>query len=194
MKKMIFATNNAHKLREVRAMMPDGTNLVGLPDLHFSGDLPETADTLEGNALQKARFVSHTFGHDCFADDTGLEVTALDGRPGVHSARYAGDTCNSLANIYKLLDELSDKSDRSARFRTVIALILDGEEYLFDGAVNGHIIDTLRGGGGFGYDSVFVPVQHVQTFAELGDEVKNTISHRARAVAKLAGFLSLRKN
>ncbi|MDR1332702.1 MAG: non-canonical purine NTP diphosphatase [Tannerella sp.] len=194
MKKIVFATHNAHKLKEVRTMMPAGTKVAGLDDLHFSDDIPETSDTLEGNALQKARFVRDAVGYDCFADDTGLEVAALDGRPGVHSARYAGDTCNSLANIRKLLGELSGKTDRSARFRTVIALILDGQEYFFDGIADGHITDTLRGSGGFGYDSVFVPAHYEQTFAELGDGVKNAISHRARAVAKLAGFLSQRKD
>jgi XTP/dITP diphosphohydrolase len=194
MSKIVFATHNEHKLREVRAIMPAGTEIVGLADLHFSGDIPETADTLEGNALQKARFVGEAFGLDCFADDTGLEVMALDGRPGVHTARYAGETCDSLANIRKLFGELSGKPDRSARFRTVIALIRNGKEYLFDGIVNGHIADSLRGDGGFGYDPVFVPEHYTQTFAELGDGVKNTISHRARAVAKLIEFLSQRKD
>jgi XTP/dITP diphosphohydrolase len=174
--------------------MPVGTEIVGLADLHFSTDIPETSDTLEGNALQNARFIVKALGYDCFADDTGLEVTALGGRPGVRSARYAGDACDSLANIRKLLGELSGQSDRSARFRTAIALILDGEEYLFDGIVNGHIVASMRGNGGFGYDSVFVPEHCAQTFAELGDTVKNTISHRAQAVAKLAAFLSQRIN
>ncbi|MDR1745874.1 MAG: non-canonical purine NTP diphosphatase [Tannerella sp.] len=189
MRKIVFATNNAHKLKEVRAIMPAGTEIVGLADMRFSGDLPETSDTLEGNALQKARMVHNTFGCDCFADDTGLEVKVLNGKPGVHSARYAGEACDSLANIRKLLGELSGCADRNARFRTVIALIFNGEEYLFDGVVNGHIIETMRGSGGFGYDSVFVPEDYTNTFAELGDDIKNAISHRARAVAKLAGFL-----
>jgi XTP/dITP diphosphohydrolase len=194
MSKIVFATHNEHKLKEVRAIMPDGIEVVGLADLHFSDDIPETADTLEGNAMQKARFVGKTFGLDCFADDTGLEVAALGGRPGVHTARYAGEACDSHANTTKLLRELSGAPDRSARFRTVIALIRDGKEYLFEGAVDGHIADALRGEGGFGYDPVFIPGHHTQTFAELGDEVKNTISHRARAVAQLIEFLSQRKD
>ena len=193
MSRIVFATHNDHKLREVRAIVPVGTEIVGLTDLHFHEDMPETSGTLEGNALQKARLAGKTFGYDCFADDTGLEVAALGSRPGVRSARYAGDTCNSLANISKLLGELSGQSDRSARFRTVIALIMDGQEYLFDGIVNGHIVDSMRGGGGFGYDSVFVPEHYTQTFAELGDTVKNAISHRARAVEKLVCFLSQKK-
>ncbi|MDR0757412.1 MAG: RdgB/HAM1 family non-canonical purine NTP pyrophosphatase [Tannerella sp.] len=194
MNRIVFATHNAHKLKEVRAIMPVGTEIVGLADLHFYEDIPETSDTLEGNALQKARLIGQTFGCDCFADDTGLEVTALGGRPGVRSARYAGDACDSQANMRRLLDELSGQSDRSARFRTVIALILNGREYLFDGVVNGHIVDTPRGGGGFGYDPVFVPEHCTQTFAELGDTAKNAISHRAQAIAKLAGFLYQKKN
>ncbi|MDR1602914.1 MAG: non-canonical purine NTP diphosphatase [Tannerella sp.] len=194
MNRIVFATHNEHKLKEVRAIMPAGTEIVGLADMHFYEDIPETSDTLEGNALQKARFIGRMFGCDCFADDTGLEVAALGGRPGVHSARYAGDACDSLANMRLLLDELSGQADRSARFRTVIALILNGREYLFDGVVNGRIVDTPRGGGGFGYDPVFVPERYTQTFAELGDAVKNTISHRAQAIARLAGFLSQTKD
>ncbi|MDR2120173.1 MAG: non-canonical purine NTP diphosphatase [Tannerella sp.] len=189
MSKIVFATHNENKLREVRAIVPAGTEIVGPADLHFYEEIPETGDTLEDNALLKARFVGKMFGSDCFADDTGLEVTALGGRPGVRSARYAGDACDSLANMRKLIDELSGLSDRSARFRTVIALVMDGREYLFEGIVNGHIIRSPRGDGGFGYDPVFVPAHYTQTFAELGDTVKNTISHRAQAVAKLVDFL-----
>jgi len=190
MKKIVFATNNLHKLKEVRAMMPDGISIVGLPELQLDEDIPETADTLEGNALQKAQYVCQKFGLDCFADDTGLEVKALNGRPGVHSARYAGEQHNSNANISKLLDELSGQTDRTARFRTVIALIINGEEHFFEGIVNGRIAETRHGEGGFGYDPVFIPENQTETFAQLGEEIKNTISHRALAVSKLVEFLS----
>jgi len=190
MKKIVFATNNEHKLKEVRAMMPADVEIVGLADLPFYEDIPETANSLEGNAIQKAQYIYHIFGCDCFADDTGLEVTALDGRPGVHTARYAGITCNSSANIHKLLGELVGKTDRTARFRTVIALIINGEEYTFEGIVNGQIATKPSGKGGFGYDPVFIPDDMTQTFAELGDKIKNAISHRAQAIKKLVEFLS----
>ncbi|MDR3261405.1 MAG: non-canonical purine NTP diphosphatase [Tannerella sp.] len=190
MRTIVFATNNAHKLKEVQAMLPSGIRLISLSDLEYTGTLSETAGSLEGNALQKARFVRRKFGYDCFADDTGLEVEALGGEPGVYSARYAGTACDSLANIRKLLLHLQEASNRSARFRTVIALMLDDSEYLFEGIINGHITQSARGTGGFGYDSVFVPVNYTETFAELGDDIKNTISHRAQAVKKLADFLA----
>ena len=153
-------------------------------------DIPETAETLEGNALQKARYIKENFGYDCFADDTGLEVEALDNAPGVYSARYAGPGHDSEANMNKLLHEMKSKENRKARFRTVIALILDGKEYLFEGIVNGTIIEEKRGGSGFGYDPVFVPDTYSQTFAEMGNDIKNQISHRAEAVKKLTAFLS----
>jgi XTP/dITP diphosphohydrolase len=187
---IIFATNNEHKLKEVRAIVPSHIELVSLSDLKYHDTLAETADSFEGNALQKARFVRRKFGCDCFADDSGLEVEALGGEPGIYSARYAGTEGDSEANIRKLLRNLSGQSNRKARFRTVIALLLDEREYLFDGIINGHIIASPRGASGFGYDPVFVPDNYAETFAELGDEVKNTISHRAQAVGKLAGFLS----
>jgi XTP/dITP diphosphohydrolase len=190
MRTIVFATNNAHKLKEVQAMLPSGIRLVSLSDLEYGDTLSETAGSLEGNALQKARFVRRKFGYDCFADDTGLEVEALGGEPGVYSARYAGAACDSLANIRKLLLHLQESSNRSARFRTVIALMLDDSEYLFEGTVNGQITQSARGTGGFGYDSVFVPVNYTETFAELGDDINNTISHRAQAVKKLADFLA----
>lgn len=193
MRTIVFATNNAHKLKEVQAMLPSGIRLISLSDLEYTGTLSETAGSLEGNALQKARFVRRKFGYDCFADDTGLEVEALGGEPGVYSARYAGTACDSLANIRKLLLHLQEASNRSARFRTVIALMLDDSEYLFEGIINGHITQSARGTGGFGYDSVFVPVNYTETFAELGDDIKNTISHRAQAVKKLADFLAVVK-
>ena len=190
MKTLVFATNNEHKLREVRAMMPPEIEVLGLSDLKCSDELPETSSSLEGNAMQKARHVKMKLGYDCFADDTGLEVDALCGEPGVYSARYAGPECDNIANIRKLLGNLSGKSNRNARFRTVIALIIEGNEYLFEGMIYGRITQVMRGTNGFGYDSVFVPDGYKQTFAELDEGVKNGISHRARAVRKLTGFLS----
>lgn len=194
MKRLVFATNNVHKLEEIRAILGNHIELLSLADIHCDTDIPETADTLEGNALIKARYVYSHYGLDCFADDTGLEVTALDGRPGVHTARYAyPDRHDAEANTALLLEELKNKSDRSARFRTVIALIEKGEEHLFEGIVEGTIAPEKRGTQGFGYDPVFSPEQTGKTFAELGTEVKNHISHRARAVAKLVDFLNKEK-
>lgn len=190
MKKFIFATHNAHKLNEVRAMMPSDTAIMGLRELAFHNDVPETSDTLEGNALQKARYIGAMFGQDCFADDTGLEVEALDGRPSVHTARYAGPSCNSDDNLRKLLAELSGQTNRRAQFRTVVALIIGGREYLFHGIVHGHISETPYGTNGFGYDPVFVPLPHTQTFAQLDSAIKNAISHRALAIAQLVEFLA----
>lgn len=189
--KLVFATNNAHKLSEIRAIFGDKLQILSLADIDCHDDIPETADTLEGNALIKARWVKERYGFDCFADDTGLEVTALNGGPGVHTARYAyPDRHDPEANTQKLLAELHDKADRTAQFRTVIALILNGEEHLFEGIVRGEIATEKRGTEGFGYDPVFIPEDMGKTFAELGTDVKNTISHRARAVAKLVEFLS----
>lgn len=191
MRKIIFATNNAHKLEEVRAILDGSVEILSLADINCHEDIPETAPTLEGNALQKAHFVYDRYGLDVFADDTGLEVTALDMRPGVHTARYAfPDRHDPKANTLKLLGELQDKADRTARFRTAIALIENGKETLFEGIVTGTIATEERGTEGFGYDPVFVPDDaDGKTFAELGVEVKNTISHRARAVKKLAEYL-----
>ncbi len=192
MRKIIFATNNAHKLEEVRAILDGSVEILSLADINCHEDIPETAPTLEGNALQKAHFVYDRYGLDVFADDTGLEVTALGMRPGVHTARYAfPDRHDPKANTLKLLGELQDKTDRTARFRTVIALIEGGKETLFEGIVNGTIAIEERGTEGFGYDPVFVPDgADGKTFAELGVEIKNTISHRARAVKKLAEYLT----
>lgn len=187
--KLVFATNNRHKLQEVSAMLGEKFELLSLSDIGCTVDIPETSDTLSGNALQKARYVKEHFGIDCFADDTGLEVKALDGAPGVHSARYAGDH-DSEANITKLLGELKDKKDRTARFRTVIALLNGEKEYLFEGIVNGRIAEKREGYEGFGYDPVFVPDGYDCSFAQLGNDVKNTISHRARAIGKLVEFLN----
>ena len=187
---IVFATNNAHKLAEIRAILGRDIEILSLADIGCHDDIPETADTLEGNALIKARWVKERYGHDCFADDTGLEVQALGGGPGVHTARYAyPDRHDPVANTRKLLAELSGSDNRAARFRTVIALIQGSEEHLFEGIVEGEIATEERGTEGFGYDPVFVPEQLGQTFAELGVEVKNGISHRARAVSCLADFL-----
>lgn len=188
--KIVFATNNSHKLSEVSAILGAEVQILSLADIGCHEDIPETADTLEGNALQKARFVHERYGMDVFADDTGLEVAALGGRPGVHTARYAfPDRNDTEANTDKILGELEVVADRSARFRTVIALILGGREYLFEGVVEGEIATARRGTEGFGYDPVFVPEETGKTFAELGVEVKNQFSHRSRAVRKLVEFL-----
>lgn len=186
----VFATNNVHKLSEIRAILGRQMEILSLADIGCHDDIPETADTLEGNALIKARWVKERYGFDCFADDTGLEVEALGGGPGVHTARYAyPDRHDPVANTRKLLAELHDKDNRAARFRTVIALIQGTDEHLFEGIVEGHIATEERGTEGFGYDPVFAPEGGEKTFAELGVEAKNCISHRARAVKKLTDFL-----
>jgi len=188
--KIVFATNNEHKLSEIRAILGPQFEVVSLADIGCHEDIPETGTTLEDNALMKAEYIHDHYHIDCFADDTGLEVEALDGAPGVYSARYAGGAGHdSQANMNKLLAELGNNNNRKARFRTVIALILHGETTLFEGICNGDIIREKRGGEGFGYDPIFQPTGYEQTFAELGSDVKNHISHRARAVAKLAEFL-----
>lgn len=190
MKKLVFATNNAHKLSEIKAILGNDIEILSLADINCHDDIPETADTLEGNALIKARWVYERYGLDCFADDTGLEVAALGGGPGVHTARYAyADRYDPVANTKKLLHELENKTDRRAQFRTVIALIENGEEQLFEGVVEGFIPTEERGTDGFGYDPVFIPEDTGKTFAELGVDVKNQISHRARAVKKLCSYL-----
>lgn len=192
MKTLVFATNNLHKLEEVRDILGGSFRIASLKEIECTDDIPETADTLEGNALQKARYVKDKFGYDCFADDTGLEVEALGGAPGVFSARYAGLGHDSEANMRKLLKELEGKTNRQAQFRTVVALLLEGREYTFEGIVRGTILTERRGTAGFGYDPVFVPEGYAETFAEMGSEEKNRISHRARAVQKLADFLHKR--
>lgn len=190
-RKLVFATNNAHKLSEICAIIGDKFEILSLNDIECFADISETADTLEGNALQKAEYVYNNYGLDCFADDTGLEVEALGGRPGVHTARYAfPDRYDPEANTEKLLQELDGKENRRARFRTAIAYIRGGEKYLFEGVVEGEISTEKRGDKGFGYDPVFIPENTGETFAELGVEVKNQISHRARAVAKLCEHLA----
>ena len=189
--KIVFATNNAHKLEEVAAMLGDNYEVLSLREIGCDTDIPETADTFAGNALQKAQYVKKHYGYDCFSDDSGLEVDALDGAPGVYSARYSGG--GSEANMDKLLLELRDKSERGAQFRTVIALLIGEETQLFEGVVRGTIIEERRGEGGFGYDPIFVPEGYDLTFAQLGSEVKNSISHRAKAVTQLAHYLNSRK-
>ncbi|MDK2837278.1 MAG: XTP/dITP diphosphohydrolase [Bacteroidota bacterium] len=189
MKKIVFATNNKHKLDEIRKISEGKLEILSLNDINCRTDIPETGTTLEENALIKARFVKDNFGYDCFADDTGLEVKALDGAPGVYSARYAGEDCRAEDNIRKLLTNLEGISDRRAAFRTVIALLIGDEQYFFEGAIHGKIIDEKRGESGFGYDPVFVPDGYEQTFAELGEDTKNNISHRAIATTKLIRFL-----
>jgi XTP/dITP diphosphohydrolase len=190
MNKLVFATNNAHKLSEIKAILGNDMEILSLADINCFDDIPETADTLEGNALQKARYIYEKYGCNCFADDTGLEVTALNGAPGVHTARYAyPDRHDPKANTLKLLSELEGVADRTAQFKTVIALILDGEEHLFEGVVKGIIPTEERGTEGFGYDPVFAPIELGKTFAEVGPDVKNAVSHRARAVQQLVKFL-----
>ena len=191
MKKLVFATNNAHKLEEIRAILGDKVEILSLNDINCHADIPETADTLQGNAALKAQYIYENYGLDCFADDTGLEVEALNGAPGIYSARYAGgEGHDSEANMKKLLAEMQDKENRKARFRTVICLIEGGEEHFFEGIVNGSIIRERKGGAGFGYDPVFMPDGYSKTFAEMGNDEKNKISHRARAVQKLCEYLN----
>jgi len=190
---IIFATNNAHKLGEVQAVLGDGFRLLTPRECGITEEIPETQPTLEGNALQKARYLHDRTGRDCFADDTGLEVAALDGAPGVHSARYATDGHDFAANNRLLLANMEGVADRRARFRTVIALILGGEEFLFEGTVEGRIAETESGAEGFGYDPLFIPDGYDRSFAEMSAEEKNAVSHRGRAVRKLVGFLRERK-
>ena len=194
-KTLIMATNNEHKLSEIRQILGDRYRVLGLADIGCNTDIPETSDTLEGNALQKARYVAENFGVDCFADDTGLEVDALGGAPGIYTARYGslngyGDSHDSTANIRCILDKLKGQTLRTARFRTVIALVRKGKEYLFEGRVEGRIVDQLRGTQGFGYDPVFEVEDTGLTFAEMGPDEKNRLSHRGRATEKLISFLS----
>lgn len=189
MKKIVFATNNAHKLQEVSEILEDKIQIMNLKDIHCEEEIPETSDTIEGNAYQKANYIYEHYHVDCFADDTGLEVEALNGAPGVYSARYAGPQHNSKDNIRKLLTDMQNIENRNAQFRTAIVLILDGKIHLFEGTIKGTIIRSERGSGGFGYDSVFVPDGFEKTFAELGEEIKNKISHRAIATKKLVKFL-----
>lgn len=187
---LVFATNNPHKAREVEEILGGAYEVKTLKEIGCDTDIPETADTLEGNALLKAQYVKAHFGLDCFSEDTGLEVTALGGAPGVHTARFAGEQRSAADNNALLLQKLEGQSDRRAQFRTVIALLMDGKEILLEGVCKGHIGMAPAGEGGFGYDPVFVPEGHELSFAQLGSDIKNQISHRARAMQKLVAYLS----
>ena len=191
MKNIVFATHNTHKLKEVTDILQsDNYKIISLKEIGCYDDIPETSSTLEGNALQKARYIYNKYHVNCFSDDTGLEVNALNGAPGIYSARFAGEQKNSEDNMNLLLKKLQGTPDRSAQFRTVIALILDGEELLFEGKIRGLITEKKDGIGGFGYDPIFMPEGYSQTFASLGDHVKNKISHRAKAIQNLCNYLN----
>jgi XTP/dITP diphosphohydrolase len=187
--KLVFATHNAHKAEEIQSIMPEGIEVLTLDEIGCTEDIPETADTLEGNATIKAQFVADRYKVNCFADDTGLQIEALNGEPGVYSARYAGEQKDPKANMEKVLEKLKDVSNRNARFRTSIALYLDGTMYHFDGIVNGAITKGQRGNDGFGYDPIFEPEHCGKTFAEMELSEKNTMSHRARAISQMIEFL-----
>jgi XTP/dITP diphosphohydrolase len=188
--KLVFATNNPNKLSELQAFVPQGIEILSLIDINCNEELPETNPTLEDNALQKAQYVYQNYGFNCFADDTGLEIEALGGAPGVYSARYAGQDCSAEDNMKKVLKKLEDEDNRNAKFRTVIALIIKGEENLFEGECNGSITKTKNGVEGFGYDPIFIPEGCEITFAEMSKQKKGAISHRGRAVEKLVAFLN----
>jgi XTP/dITP diphosphohydrolase len=187
--KLVFATNNPNKLSEIRSLVPAGIEILSLRDINCNEQLPETNPTLQENALQKAQYINTHYGFNCFADDTGLEIEALGGAPGVYSARYAGEDCKAEDNMRKVLEKLKDESERTAKFRTVVALILDGEETLFEGECNGSITKTKSGVEGFGYDPIFIADGYEITFAEMSKVEKGAISHRGKAVEKLVSFL-----
>ncbi|MFY0483557.1 non-canonical purine NTP diphosphatase [Flavobacterium sp. PLA-1-15] len=187
--KLVFASNNKNKIIEIQSILPDTIQILSLEDIGCHEEIPETANTIEGNAILKANYVTEKYGHDCFADDSGLEVDALNGAPGVFSARYAGEHKNNEDNIDKLLNELAGKDNRKANFKTVIALNIDGESHLFTGIADGKIIDERKGTNGFGYDPVFQPEGFERTFAEFTMQEKSEISHRAKAVKQLISFL-----
>lgn len=191
--KLVFASNNKNKIKEIQSILKESIQLLSLEEIGCHEEIPETADTIEGNAVLKANYVTQKYGYDCFADDTGLEVHALNGEPGVYSARYAGEQKDSNDNMNKLLEALKDKSDRSAQFKTVIALNLNGSQHLFTGIAKGNITFDKTGNNGFGYDPVFQPENYTETFAELASEIKNKISHRAKATQQLIDFLNSRK-
>lgn len=190
LKKLVFATNNEHKLEEARAILAGQFEVVSLAEIGCHDEIPETADTLEGNSLIKARWVKEKYGYDCFADDTGLMVEALDGAPGVYSARYAGEHCTFADNVNKMLLEMTGKQNRKAYFATVISLILNGATKTFEGRVDGTIATEAHGNGGFGYDPIFIAEETGRSFAEMAPEEKNAISHRGRAMRKLAEYLA----
>lgn len=187
--KLVFASNNKNKILEIRHQLPKDIELLSLEDIGCHEDIPETAETIEGNAILKANYVTQNYGYDCFADDTGLEVDALNGQPGVYSARYAGEQKNADDNMHRLLLELGNNTNRSARFKTVIALNLNGGQHLFTGLVGGHITYEKAGEGGFGYDPLFIPEGTDKTFAQISLDEKAQMSHRGRAVAQLIAFL-----
>lgn len=191
--KIVFATNNKHKLSEVRKISQGKLQILSLADINCHQDIPETGETLKENALIKAQFVKDKFGYDCFADDTGLEVEALGNAPGIYSSRYAGENGDPEENMRKLIRELKNETNKNARFRTVIALILNGKEYFFEGIITGEIIQSKRGTNGFGYDPIFKPTGFDKTFGELSDDIKNSLSHRAIATKKLVDFLLQQK-
>jgi XTP/dITP diphosphohydrolase len=186
---LVFASNNKNKIKEIQILLPPMFQLLSLEDIGCLEEIPETADTIEGNAILKANYVTQNYGYNCFADDTGLEVEALNNAPGVYSARYAGPGRNAADNMHKLLEELKSKDNRKARFRTVICLMIRGEEYIFEGIVEGTISAIPRGEGGFGYDPVFIPEGESRTFAQMSLEEKNNMSHRGKAIAALKKFL-----
>ena len=187
---LVFASNNKNKIKEIQALVPDTIQIISLEAIGCSEDIPETADTIEGNAILKANYITEKYGYNCFADDTGLEVDALNGAPGVYSARYAGEQKDANDNMDKLLSELKDTINRNANFKTVICLNFNGTQQLFTGIIKGTIIDEKIGTNGFGYDPIFIAEGHQKTFAELSLEEKATISHRGIAAAQLIGFLS----
>ncbi|WP_125719320.1 non-canonical purine NTP diphosphatase [Flavobacterium ustbae] len=190
---LVFASNNKNKIAEIQSMLPESITILSLEDINCLEDIPETADTIEGNAILKANYVTQKYGYDCFADDTGLEVHALNGEPGVYSARYAGEQKNADDNMNKLLEALKNEENRSAQFKTVITLNLKGKQYLFTGIVKGNITLEKRGTNGFGYDPIFKPENYSETFAQLPLETKNTIGHRGKAVKQLIDFLNTTK-
>ncbi len=188
--KLVFATQNENKAHEIQSLLPEYFKIISLKDIRCFDEIPETAETLEGNSFLKASFISETYNLNCFADDTGLEIEALDNRPGVHSALYAGPDKSAAANIDKVLSELEGKTNRNAQFRTIITLILNSSTFTFEGIVRGEIISKKRGENGFGYDPIFVPEGEIRTFAEMSLEEKNKHSHRARAFQKMIDFLN----
>lgn len=193
-RKLVFATNNPHKIDEVRQILGNSIDVVSVSELGFTDDIPEDFETLEENASQKAWHIYNRFGLPCIADDTGLEVEALNGEPGVRSARYAGNSKTPADNIIKLLEKLKREANRKARFRTVVSLVSNGQEFRFEGIVNGTLVDELMGSSGFGYDPIFIPDGYTQTFAQMPSNLKNSISHRGRAIDKLRKFLSEEKD
>lgn len=191
MEKLVFATNNLHKLQEANNILKNNVCILSLKDIKSESNIPEDYQTLEENASQKSWFIYNKTSYNCFSDDTGLEVDALDGKPGVYSARYAGENASYSDNVNKLLQEMKAKDNRKARFRTVISLIINGKEYFFEGIINGIITKKIKGNNGFGYDPIFIPEGYNETFAELTSEIKNSLSHRALALKKMHNFLSI---